>query len=50
MLEYYKTYGTVTKKIDAPELGCWINVVAPSEEEKNFLTEKIGILPEFVKS
>ena len=50
MLEYYKTYGTVTKKIDAPELGCWINVVAPSEEEKNFLTEKIGVLPEFIKS
>ena len=50
MLEYYKTYGTVTKKIETPELGCWINVIAPSEEEKNFLTEKIGILPEFIKS
>lgn len=50
MLEFYKTYGTETKKIAEPELGSWINVVAPNEEEKNFLIEKIGILPEFIKS
>lgn len=50
MLEFYKTYGSITKKIDEPELGSWINVVAPNEEEKNFLIEKLGILPEFVNS
>ena len=50
MLEFYKTYGSITKKIDEPESGSWINVVAPNEEEKNFLIEKIGVLPEFIKS
>lgn len=50
MLEFYKTYGTETKKISEPELGSWISVIAPNEEEKNYLIEKIGILPEFIKS
>ena len=30
--------------------GCWINAIAPTEEERNFLIEHIGVLPEFVKS
>ena len=36
MIEFYKTYDNVTKKISTPEIGCWINVVSPNEEEKNF--------------
>jgi len=43
MLEFYKTFGTETKKIDKPEPGSWISAIAPTEEE-------MGILPEFVKS
>ena len=50
MLEFYKTFDNVTKKIDQPEHGCWINTVAPTTEEIDFLIEKIGIMPEFVKS
>lgn len=50
MLEFYKTFGTETKKIDKPEPGSWISAVAPTEEEKNYLIEEMGILPEFVKS
>lgn len=50
MLEFYKTFDNVTKKIDTLEPGSWINVIAPSEEEKNYLIEKLGILPEFVKA
>lgn len=50
MLEFYKTFEDGTRKIDIPEPGCWINVVAPTEEERNYLTETIGVLPEFVKS
>lgn len=50
MLEFYKTFGTETKKIDKPEPGSWISVIAPTEEEKNYLIEEMGILPEFVKS
>ena len=50
MLEFYKTFDDGTRLIDAPERGCWINAIAPTEEERNFLIEQIGVLPEFVKS
>ena len=50
MLEFYKTFGTETKKIDKPEPGSRISAIAPTEEEKNYLIEEMGILPEFVKS
>ena len=50
MLEFYKTFGTETKKIDKTEPGSWISAIAPTEEEKNYLIEEMGILPEFVKS
>ena len=50
MLEFYKTFGTETKKIDKPDPGSWISAIAPTEEEKNYLIEEMGILPEFVKS
>lgn len=50
MLEFYKTFGTETKKIDKPEPGSWISAIATTEEEKNYLIEEMGILPEFVKS
>lgn len=50
MLEFYKTFDNVTKKIDAPEAGSWINVVSPTEEEKQFLINEIGVLPEFIQS
>ena len=33
MLEFYKTFDNVTKRIDQPEHGCWINAVSPNEEE-----------------
>ena len=50
MLEFYKTYGTITKQIDKPEAGCWISAVAPTQEDIDFLTKEIGVLPEFIKS
>ena len=50
MIEFYKTYDNVTKKISTPEIGCWINAVSPNEEEKNFLIDEIGVLPEFINS
>ena len=50
MLEFYKTFDNVTKRIDQPEPGCWINAVSPDEEEVDYLVHTIGVLPEFVKS
>lgn len=50
MLEFYKTFDNVIKRIDQPEHGCWINAVSPNEEEIAYLVDTIGVLPEFVKS
>lgn len=50
VIEYLKTTEHGMLKLELPERGCWINCIAPSLEEKNFLTEHIGVLPEFVKS
>ena len=36
MIEFYKTFGTETKKVETLETGCWINVISPTEEENNF--------------
>ena len=30
-------------KIQEPEPGCWINAIAPTEEERNYLIEQIGV-------
>ena len=62
MIEYYKTFvpeadptdttpqRCITQKIDAPEPGCWISVVAPDAEDRRWLQSEIGIEPEFVRS
>lgn len=50
MLEFYKTFDQITKRIDEPTPGCWINAVSPSVEETQYLTEHFGVLPEFIKS
>ncbi|MEE0966844.1 MAG: magnesium transporter CorA family protein [Bacilli bacterium] len=50
MLEFYKTINNVTTKINQVEPGCWISAVAPTEEEKAFLIEQLGIMPEFINS
>lgn len=50
MLEYFKTNELGTIRLSEPETGCWINAIAPTEEERDFLTDNIGVLPEFVKS
>ncbi|MEG0469861.1 magnesium transporter CorA family protein [Amedibacillus sp. YH-ame10] len=50
MLEFYKTFDNVTKKIEEPQHGCWINAVSPTTEEIDYLINDIGIVPEFIKS
>lgn len=50
MLEYYKTFDNVTKKIEQPEVGCWINAVGPTSVEIDFLVTEIGVLPEFIRA
>lgn len=62
MIEYYKTMvldgaksdassqRLVTRKIDAPEPGCWISVVAPDADDRRWLMSELAIEPEFVQS
>lgn len=50
MLEFYKTINNTTVKIEQPEVGCWINVLQPEPKEIEFLIQKIGVLPEFIRA
>lgn len=50
MIEFYKTSETGTVQVEKAETGCWINVIAPTKEEHEFLTDHIGVLPEFIQS
>lgn len=50
MLEFYKTFDDGTRKITKPEPGCWVSAISPTQDECDYLTNVIGILPEFVKS
>lgn len=50
MIQFLKTTPQGTVMIENPEKGCWINVVAPTEEEANWLIDELGIEPEFVRS
>ncbi len=51
MIECYKTgLDGKTTRIEAPEPGCWINVVEPTPEDSAWLEQTVGVLPEFVRS
>jgi len=50
MIELFKTVGGATSRIDEPERGCWVNVVSPTAEEREYLEKSLGIMPEFVQS
>ena len=51
MVECYKTAtaGSI-ERIEAPESGCWVNAIAPTPEERTWLEEELGVLPEFIRS
>ncbi len=49
MLAIYKTGADgTTKKIFAPEAGCWVNIVSPNEGQRAWLKNKSGIVSDFV--
>ncbi|MGI6032948.1 MAG: magnesium transporter CorA family protein [Coriobacteriales bacterium] len=50
MIECYKTSAGVTQIIEAPEPGCWVNVVSPTSDEREWLRNELGIEPEFVNA
>ncbi|MGG5463131.1 magnesium transporter CorA family protein [Clostridium sp. B9] len=53
MIQIYKslneTDGTL-KKIDSLEPGCWINIIAPSQEELLLIAKKTGVPIDFLRA
>jgi magnesium transporter len=50
MLNFYKTVDNRITKVDAPQNGCWICAVNPTEAEIAFLTGELKIEPDFVRA
>ncbi len=50
MIECFMTGPEGTAHIAAPEAGCWVNVVMPTSEERRWLLDDLGIIPEFLMS
>lgn len=51
MIEFFKTDANgVTARIDVPEAGCWVNVSAPSKDERRWLADELGVVSEFLTS
>lgn len=51
MIECLLTGATGTmERVEAPCPGCWVNVVAPTDDERAWLEGELGVLPEFVRS
>ncbi len=45
---YYKEEGNQIEKLDSLKPGCWINVINPSEEEIEYLSETTKVPKEFI--
>lgn len=50
MLSYYKTMDGRMTQLPASEPGCWINCVAPNDEEINKLIQEFSIEPDFFRA
>lgn len=50
MISYYKTINGKIAQLEEPENDCWINVVAPTDEEKQELVKRYEIETDFLRS
>ncbi len=50
MIKYFKTVNNAVTEVDKAENGCWISVIAPSEEEIKTVIEDFGLDAGFVRS
>lgn len=50
MLNIFKTTDSKIDEIDAYETGCWINLCNPTETELELVSQKTGLLVEFLKA
>lgn len=50
MLEVFRTAKENTLvKVETIEKGCWISLISPTEEELNYIQNKLGVLPNFLR-
>ena len=50
MIEFFKTTQGVTTEVSEPVAGCWINVVSPTDDDKRWLRDDLGISPDLLSS
>lgn len=50
MLSIYKTEDDKLSALDAPEKGCWVNLVAPTPEEVRRVADELSIEADFVSA
>lgn len=48
MVNYYKTVDGRITEIDAPENGCWINLIDPTKDELDFVTSHCRVERDFI--
>lgn len=48
MVNYYKTVDGRITEIDAPENGCWINLIDPTKDELDFVTSQCRVERDFI--
>ena len=50
MITYYKTVGDRIEEVKECEQGCWINCIAPEDDEVQYLLDTFKIPPELMRS
>ncbi|KNZ42188.1 magnesium transporter CorA family protein [Acetobacterium bakii] len=50
MIKIYKTIDGKIEEIESIEKNSWINLVNPSEEELLFITQELGVEPDFLRA
>ena len=50
MINYYKTINGKIEEIKEYEKGCWINCIAPEDDEVQYLLDSLKIPPELMRS
>ncbi len=48
MIQYFKTINGRLVQIEQVEKDCWVNVIAPSSQEIEFLSQKLLIGPDLI--
>lgn len=43
MIEYFRGFSGAVKRLESYQVGCWVNVVAPTREELTMLADKHGV-------